>query len=72
MNLSINLSGGQIVTVVLGQQMAPVAGGIEQDIFRAGFDGTVQDRLKRLVATVLRLKSQIVTEQHEAPGLSGK
>ena len=56
---------GQVLGHVLGQQMAPVAGGVDQHIGRGGSHRTIENGFEGLVARLPLLKAQVVAEHHE-------
>jgi hypothetical protein len=55
----------EVVLHVLGQQVAPVAGRVDQHVGRRGRNRSVQDRLQRLVARLALVEAQVVAEHDE-------
>ena len=58
----------QVFRHVLGQQMAAVAGGVNQHIGRRGGDRAVQGRLQSLVAGFALVKAEVVAKDDELLG----
>ena len=61
----------EVLLHVLGQQVAAVAGGVDQHVGRGGRHRAVQDGLQRLVAGLALLEAQVVAEHHELLGPAG-
>ncbi|MNT84684.1 hypothetical protein D3C72_2247300 [compost metagenome] len=59
---------GEVFGHVLRQQVAPVAGGVDQHIGRGSGHRTIQGRLERLVAGLAVLKAQVIAEHDELLG----
>ncbi len=62
---------GEVLLHVLGQQVAAVAGGVDQHVVRGLRDRAVEDRLQRLVAGLAFVEAQVVAEDDEALGALG-
>ena len=58
----------EVLLHVLGQQVAAVAGRIDQHVGRRRGDRAVEDRLQRLVARLALLEAQVVAEHDELLG----
>ena len=58
----------EVVLHVLGQQVAPVAGRIDQHVGRGRGHRAVEDRLERLVARLALVEAQVVAEDDELLG----
>ncbi|KDA51803.1 hypothetical protein L963_1879 [Leuconostoc mesenteroides subsp. cremoris T26] len=58
----------QVVLHVLGQQVAPVAGRIDQHVGRRRRDRAVENRLERLVTRLALIEAQVVAEHDEFLG----
>jgi hypothetical protein len=61
----------EVLLHVLGQQVAAVAGGVDQHVGRGRRDRAVEDGLQRLVAGLALLEAQVVAEHHELLGPAG-
>jgi hypothetical protein len=58
----------EVLLHVLGQQVAPVAGRVDQHVGRGRRDRSVEDGLQGLVAGLALLEAQVVAEHHELLG----
>ena len=55
----------EVVLHVFGQQMAAIAGGVNQYIGRGGSDGSIENRLERFVAGFAIFKTEIVAKHQK-------
>ncbi|MNT59151.1 hypothetical protein D3C72_1966350 [compost metagenome] len=58
----------QVIRHVFGQQVAPVAGGVDQHVGRGSAHRAVQDRFHRLVAGLAFFKAQVIAINDEFLG----
>ena len=61
----------QVVLHVLGQQVAAVAGGVDQHVVAGRGDAAVKDAFQRLVAGLAFVEAQVVAKHDEAFGALG-
>ena len=64
--VALRVGGSEVVLHLLGQQVAAVAGRIDQQVVGGRRDGAVQHRLQRLVAGLAFVEAEVVAEDHEA------
>src|SRR3546814_10211176 len=63
------VDGGRALVLdhVARHEVAPVRGGVEEDVGRAALDAAFQHRLQRLVAGILAVEAEVVAEQDAGP-----
>src|SRR5262249_8575172 len=68
------VDGGRALVLdhVARQEVAPVRGGVEQDVLRPTLDAAVEHRLQRLVARILLVEREIVAEEEAAPAAAAQ
>ena len=71
MDLVAEVPGLQVFLHVLGHQVAPVGGGVDQQVLGGGGDRSVERHLERDVPRLAGLERQVVAKQHEALGAFG-
>jgi hypothetical protein len=67
----VGVGVGAVFRHVLGQQVAPVAGGVDQHVGRGCGHRAVQNGLERLVARLAIFKAQVIAEDDELLGPVG-
>ena len=67
-DLGPDVAGVEVFAHVLRHEVPAVRGRVEEHVVRRRADGTVQDRLQRLVARLVCLEGEIVAEQDEPLG----